>query len=41
MIEHGFIDNYEDALLLTNDRIIDLFVETQVRTILDYMKSLE
>jgi|GEM_PF-424728 len=41
LIEHLFFDNYEDALLLIDDNIINLFVEVQVKTILDYMKSIE
>jgi N-acetylmuramoyl-L-alanine amidase len=34
--EHLFFDNYEDAMLLMNDDIVDLFAEAQVRTIIQW-----
>jgi len=40
LIEHLFFDNYDDALLLMNDEIQDLFAEAQVRACVEYMKSL-
>lgn len=36
LVEHLFFDNYEDAMLLMDDNIIDLFAEAQVRTIIEY-----
>lgn len=36
LVEHLFFDNYEDAMLLMDDNIIDLFAEAQVRTIIDH-----
>lgn len=39
LIEHLFFDNYDDALLLMDENIIDMFAEAQVRTILDYFNS--
>ncbi len=40
LVEHLFFDNYEDALLLMDDEIIDKFSEAQVRTIIEYMNTL-
>lgn len=34
--EHLFFDNYEDAMLLMNDDIVDLFAEAQVRTVIQW-----
>ncbi|GAB5551379.1 MAG: hypothetical protein Sapg2KO_09700 [Saprospiraceae bacterium] len=40
LIEHLFFDNYEDALLLMDDEIVELFAEAQVRTVIEYFNSL-
>lgn len=40
LVEHLFFDNYDDAMLLMDDEIIEKFAEAQVRTILDYFNSL-
>lgn len=37
LVEHLFFDNYEDALLLMDERIVSLFVEAHVRTILEFL----
>lgn len=39
LIEHLFFDNIEDARLLMNDEIVDLFAEAQVRTIIQHMPA--
>ncbi|HMQ59657.1 MAG TPA: N-acetylmuramoyl-L-alanine amidase [Flavilitoribacter sp.] len=39
LVEHLFFDNFEDAKLLMDDEIVDLFAEAQVRTIIQYMES--
>lgn len=39
LIEHLFFDNYQDALLMMDEEIIDLFAEAQVRTILLWYKQ--
>ncbi len=36
LIEHLFFDNYEDALLLMDDEVMEYFAEAQVRTIIEY-----
>ncbi|MFK7933047.1 MAG: N-acetylmuramoyl-L-alanine amidase [Saprospiraceae bacterium] len=36
LVEHLFFDNYEDAKLLMNDYIIDMFAEAQVRAIIEF-----
>lgn len=38
LVEHLFFDNYQDATLLMDDEIIDLFAEAQVRTVIEYYK---
>ena len=40
LIEHLFFDNLKDAKLLMDDEIVERFAEAQVRTIIDYFKSL-
>ncbi len=40
LIEHLFFDNFEDASLLMNDNIVELFAEAQVRTAIQYLKQL-
>lgn len=37
LVEHLFFDNYEDALLLMDDEIVERFAEAQVRTIIEAM----
>lgn len=37
LIEHLFFDNYEDALLLMDEEVQDLFAEAQVRGIIDFL----
>jgi len=37
LIEHLFFDNYEDAKLLMEENIQDLFAEAQVRGIIDFL----
>lgn len=39
LIEHLFFDNLEDAKLLMNDDIVDLFAEAQVRTIVEHFSK--
>jgi N-acetylmuramoyl-L-alanine amidase len=39
LVEHLFFDNFDDAILLMDDNIIDLFAEAQVRTIMDYFSA--
>ena len=39
LVEHLFFDNYDDAMLLMDDNIIDLFAEAQVRTIIEYFTA--
>lgn len=41
LVEHLFFDNYEDALLLMDDEIVERFAEAEVRTVIDYMNSLQ
>ncbi|MEN0005738.1 MAG: N-acetylmuramoyl-L-alanine amidase [Bacteroidota bacterium] len=40
LVEHLFFDNLEDAKLLMDDEIIERFAEAQVRTVIEYFKSL-
>ena len=40
LVEHLFFDNYDDAMLLMDDEILEKFAEAQVRTIIDYFNSL-
>lgn len=40
LIEHLFFDNYEDAKLLMDEEVIELFSEAQVRTILEFLKEI-
>jgi N-acetylmuramoyl-L-alanine amidase len=40
LVEHLFFDNYDDALLLMNDEIVDRFAEAQVRTVIQYFNTL-
>lgn len=40
LVEHLFFDNEEDAKLLMDDEIVERFAEAQVRTIIEYFKSL-
>lgn len=37
LVEHLFFDNYQDALLLMDDDVVERFAEAQVRTIINYM----
>ncbi len=37
LVEHLFFDNYQDALLLMDDDVVERFAEAQVRTIIGYM----
>jgi len=39
LVEHLFFDNYEDALLLMDDEIVELFAEAQVRTIIAFLNN--
>lgn len=39
LVEHLFFDNYDDALLLMNDEIVDRFAEAQVRTVMQYFSE--
>lgn len=39
LIEHLFFDNYEDALLLMDEEVIDLFAEATTRTIVQYLNT--
>lgn len=39
LIEHLFFDNYEDATLLMDDEIVDLFAEATTRTIVKWLNS--
>lgn len=39
LIEHLFMDDYEDAKLAMTPEIIDLFAEAQVRTIIDWIRE--
>ncbi len=41
LVEHLFFDNYKDALLLMNDRIVELFAEAQVRAIIRFMNKID
>lgn len=36
LVEHLFFDNYDDAILLMDEEIIDRFAEAQVRTVLQF-----
>lgn len=40
LVEHLFFDNFEDAKLLMNDFVIEMFAEAQVRSILEFMETL-
>ena len=37
LVEHLYFDNYQDALLLMDDDVVERFAEAQVRTIVQYM----
>lgn len=39
LVEHLFFDNYDDAQLLMDDEIVDLFAEMQVRAVLRFMNT--
>lgn len=39
LVEHLFFDNFQDALLLMDDDVIDKFAEAQVRTIIEQMNK--
>jgi len=39
LIEHLFFDNFDDAMLLMNEEIIELFAEAQVRAVIDFMNA--
>ena len=39
LVEHLFFDNYEDAMLLMNEDIVERFAEAQVRTIIQFMRG--
>ncbi len=38
LVEHLFFDNYQDAVLLMDDEVIEKFAEAQVRSIIEYFK---
>lgn len=38
LVEHLFFDNYEDAKLLMDDYIVDMFAEAQVRAIIKFIE---
>ena len=40
LIEHLFFDNYEDAKLLMDEEIQELFAEAQVRAIIEFLSTL-
>lgn len=37
LIEHLFFDNYQDAILMMDDAMVERFAEAQVRTVIEYM----
>lgn len=37
LIEHLFFDNYDDAMLLMDDNVVDLFAEATIRTIIQWL----
>ncbi len=39
LVEHLFFDNLQDALLLMDDEVVELFAEAQVRTVIQYLKE--
>ncbi len=39
LVEHLFFDNYDDALLLMDDNVQDLFAEATVRTVIQWLKQ--
>lgn len=40
LVEHLFFDNNEDAKLLMDDMVVELFAEAQVRAILEFLDTL-
>ncbi|MEZ4988017.1 MAG: N-acetylmuramoyl-L-alanine amidase [Saprospiraceae bacterium] len=40
LVEHLFFDNYDDAMLLMDDDVVERFAEAQVRTIIESMDIL-
>jgi N-acetylmuramoyl-L-alanine amidase len=40
LVEHLFFDNFEDAKLLMDDFVVEMFAEAQVRSILEFMETL-
>jgi N-acetylmuramoyl-L-alanine amidase len=40
LAEHLFFDNLEDARLLMNPDVVEMFADAQVQTVLEYMKTL-
>lgn len=40
LVEHLFFDNYEDAMLLMSDEIVDYFAEAQVRAVIEFFKTM-
>lgn len=40
LVEHLFFDNYDDAVLLLDDEIVERFAEAQVRTVIKYINQL-
>ncbi|HMO40696.1 MAG TPA: N-acetylmuramoyl-L-alanine amidase [Saprospiraceae bacterium] len=37
LIEHLFFDNYDDAMLLMDDNVVDLFAEATIRTVIQWL----
>ena len=40
LVEHLFFDNFEDAQLLLNEEIVELFAEAQVRSIIGFLATI-
>lgn len=40
LVEHLFFDNYEDAKLLMNEEVVELFAEAQVRSIVEFLNTI-
>ncbi len=38
LVEHLFFDNYEDAQLLMDEEVVELFAEAQVRTVIQHFR---
>ena len=39
LIEHLFFDNYDDAMLLMDDNVVDLFAEATIRTVIQWLSK--